>query len=477
MPLLEAAPGADIDEYDHTISATAAAVNIFNAIKKTGKAYNLGQGREQQEPPLQIRMAYAIASLLYVGKSMKDIATRKLSRAEAIAGLAETSTEYNAKHGGDDEVKTVAAGWMKRFFGLEGNASNTFVFQQLGRAVLEKAASTIRTMQCIPDENGMVVQPLVFIPATCWPMLSQSFIDFKHEEYQVNDAPQDENILNALREDKSGRPVLLYLNFPHNPTGRIMSEEELQRLVEGVKELNRERAASGLPPITLLFDTPYFHANPENEEKGKSFLKMGYEVLKRAGDVPYFVVASGSKAFGTAKPGLTFASMHDMFVKPFGAAITASIGGAYSPRFFEGVKKAFSEKYDATWLKHFRSMREKYVQNFRYLAGLVSEKLTGFAPCEGNPGMTSLWELDTTKYFNKIVTGAKGTWLIQNVKDFVEYLANEHNTVVVDNSTPAGAFVRVAQAAVANDNGFNGGARNLVAGCVVLEKAPVYKAV
>ncbi len=469
-----------IVELDRSKSATAGAVGLNDGLIAAGRTvYNLGQGREQQDVPLDIQAAYGFAFVSYVVKYIRNMVPDFLSRgADILLGEEKftpfpVSTKYNSDHGGDKEVRTVAAGWLNRFFGLEGDAGNTFVFQQLGRAVLKEAASTFRKVNCKADANDMVRRPLVLLPDSMWPMLSETMADFTPVEYDVNEDDQCDNMIEALftaLEPDPSREVLFYLNFPHNPTGRTMTPDELDRFITAIEKENEQRKSFGWAPITLALDTPYFHANPEAANDNDSLLQLGYERLKRNGSVPYFMIASGSKAFGTATPGLSFASLHDSLVKPFTAGITASIGGAYVPAFFEGVKKAFSKQYDASWLGHFRSIRTKYEQNRSYLVDAF-KSVAGASIAHGNPGMTSLIELDEETFLNRQVTGKLKTWDIRTVNDLVEYLANEHSVVVVNNSSAKGSFLRVAQATTL-DKGFRNGVDGLVAGLNTVAPAP-----
>lgn len=51
---------------------------------------------------------------------------------------------------------------------------------------------------------------------------------------------------------------LLCLNSPLNPTGTVISEEELRRICELILDENRRRAAASLRPLYLLYDQVYF---------------------------------------------------------------------------------------------------------------------------------------------------------------------------------------------------------------------------
>ncbi len=436
--------------YESHRGPTPAASVFAAALNKSGRdaVFNLGQGAEKQTPTelfIQAEADYLLnstgihtvlnlihstrtLSLINAGHSFTTIedAMQKVVRdiRKIQGGQDLQSPAYNPSLSGGAENEITAANFLNHMFGHNPTPSSTFVLNQQGRFGLGQAAILINQYGDKNSANN------VMVPSARWPMLDGIF--GRQHKFELTNYGVQENDLAGALETPDQFERVVYLNSPLNPTGRQTTAEEFSKILSTLESCN-----SNLPiedKIFLVIDDPYFHACDQRDadEEGSRFKTFIEGKLNSELHTPWIHILSGSKALATAEKGFSIMSCHDSIAADMRKQLGENGGLAYSRYEMAVMMNALSPKFYDTFLGHCASIREKYFTNFQSLTNYFNERVV-----KGDPSMTAVVAVDFDEIKDAKIDGLMGTWHIANQNDFIEYLGNEHGTVVVDNGVDA----------------------------------------
>ena len=404
---------------DRTLGPTPGATLFYRQLNaycasRNLPAYNFGQGAEIDQP--QGRIAAILAE-----------------------PAATTTTPTYPVNGGSETVRQAMAAWVKRMFGIDATAANTFVFGTQGRASLD----TVFKLMAYEARQKNVQKPALLLGDTHWPMLDQHmrFLGLEHVPYQMRSDNFPQAVLDALAADAEGRILGVYVNSPDNPTGIQRNAAQIKALMDGLENINKARKDSNRPLARMIFDTPYFMSCAQRDADAPSLLDTSFDgVLDNAGMLtPWYVDISFSKAYGFATPGLHTVIAHPAHAKSFADIVNTVYGNALEVSFADKVARILAPENDIEALAHFAMLRDKYTRNKETLAQYFGDYIV-----DGQPNMTCLMQLPED-FFGRAVKGkvVDQTYTINDMNDFLEYCGWEKNVVFVNNG---GRLARIAMA-------------------------------
>lgn len=416
-----------------TVTPTKAATDIFNEMARDGRsAVNLGQGREIEELNyLQTIYAQTRPSI---------------------------SSKYNAT---PQEFTDLCSDWLDRFMGIEASPANTFPMSGLGREGLDKV------LHWTHKNSGFRENAKVLVPDTAWPVVDNLLDDYglKSQTYDMNPDYIVSSIIASIRLDPD--ILAIYINSPHNPTGTVISHEQLAEIMDTLEVINETRPKERR--ISVILDNPYFHAAAQNTAADKPYLDCGFEDIFSADSAtPWATVQSFSKAFGMASPGFSIVATHPDMAEGLNARFTRTSLLGFSENMYEALGTILKPENDPIVLGHFESLHDKYVANRKTLE-------TELAPyvVDGAAGMTALLKLHEDIFTNRIVEDNDGNeFTLTNLDDVIEWLANKHDVVGVNNGVDAQGNLLLRLAAAAQPDVYERGIHSLKAGLETIKTAP-----
>jgi aspartate/methionine/tyrosine aminotransferase len=429
---------------DRDASPTTASTNLYNALVAAGaKPVNLGQGREIVELPLLQKLTI-----------------------EAFEQAIKGGRLINSKYGSPSaELNAASAAWLKRIMNVDTSKETTFTIENQGRGGLYAAFHLLASLAGFRNDGRFVV------PDTSWPMVSDQLNDFqlKPALYTMARGRYADHI-RAQLEAHGDAVVGVYVNSPHNPTGTLLTRADFEQIFAVLNAANSPAALEGRGgrKIGLVMDNPYPHAAPEITRAGQRGLDTGLDSFRQDQATPWIMPVSASKFFGTAEPGFTMIATHAAYAKPLAARLMRSVGiGFFSP-YFRALTATLQIANDSTVLDHFAILRAKYIAN----RGALKTALDT-AVVDGDPGMTALVTIDPQDFEGRLLAG-RGDELfpIDDLNDAIEYLANRHGVITVNNGMdPAGrALLRLA--AAEEPANYARGIAQLAAGFGEMREAP-----
>jgi aspartate/methionine/tyrosine aminotransferase len=277
--------------------------------------------------------------------------------------------------------------------------------------------------------------------------------------------------IRAQIEKHGDNIVGVYVNSPHNPTGTRLSKQEFDQIFAGLNEYNSGEHLKRRQgrKIGLIMDNPYPHAAPEvvrsENQKG---LDTGLDSFRQDQVTPWIMPVSGSKFFGTAEPGFTMIAVHSTYAKLLAARLIRSVGiGFFSP-FFRALTAVLQAENDDTVLNHFARLREKYIANRAAL-----EKVLGKSVVDGDAGMTALVKISSDDYLGRTMTTHDGlAFPINDLNDVIEYLANKHGVIAVNNGIDESGLALLRLAAAEEPANYEQGVNRLAAALNELRMTP-----
>lgn len=415
------------------VTPTKAATDIFNEMASAGKtAVNLGQGREIVQLPFLEQL----------------LAQRSMS----------ISSKYNPSPA---DFTALCADWLSRHMGIDAEAACTFPMSGLGREGLDKV------LHWTQKQAGFPKNAKVLVPDTAWPVVDNLLDDYGlgSETYDMSPGNLVSSITTAVRIDPD--VMAIYLNSPHNPTGTVISHDELAQIMDTLDVINAARPEGRR--ITVILDNPYFHAAPQNQEAGKPSLDCGFEDIFTADRAtPWATVQSFSKAFGMASPGFSIVATHPDVAKGLNARFTRTSLLGFSTEMYESLSEALSPENDDKVLGHFQALHDKYVANRAAL-----EQELGDYVVPGAAGMTALVKLDAATFLDRRVKDLNGQdFDLNDLNDVIEWLANKHEVVTVNNGIDSRGNLLLRLAAAAEPETYETGIKSLKAGLETIETAP-----
>lgn len=432
-----AAKGAsmsDLPRYKAEMGPTPAATQFNLDLKAAGvDTYNFGQGAEQDSPKAIVQEI--------ISRKLKGFKTQQEVNAY-VEQLFNLSPIYNTL-GASPDAKEATSEWLSRMFGIKGTAG---LFPNNGRAFLGHGWSWL-AQNC---REAMQPNPCVLVPNTRWPMIDAQT---KRKglglvDYQMGQTGIAEQIEESLSNGQGRTIAAVYINSPHNPTGMVVTPEEMKRVMAVLEKFNTDEkwlAARGGVKVALCIDNPYFHAlqrNTSNSTPG--YLDAGLaEVLQPNTATPWYAPFSFSKALATAERGATAFIAHPNVYSQLSKIITEDSGPAHDKNFMGVMAQIFAPEFDTAVLSYFSDLREKYIANHGTL-----KRVFGDAVVDWDGSMTCLIEV-SDDMFGRQVTGAKtGTRTIAKLDDFIEFLGQEYGVVTVNNTMKSGpSYLRIALAA------------------------------
>lgn len=174
-------------------------------------------------PPSGIRRLFDIAStmegVISLGIGEPDFITPWHIRNAGIRSLEKGRTQYTA-NSGLKELRREAALYMKRRFGLDYTEKNVLITVGGSEAIDLSMRAFIK-----PGDEVIVPQPsfVCYGPLARLCGATPVYIDLKEEDGFKLTAK-------ALKAAITGKTKLLVLPFPNNPTGSVLSREELEEI-------------------------------------------------------------------------------------------------------------------------------------------------------------------------------------------------------------------------------------------------------
>ena len=186
----------------------------------------------QQIKPSGIRRFFDLAetmdNVISLGVGEPDFATPWSIRREAILSLEKGRTHYTANSGLIGLRKAISD-YTKNRHNIEYNPNNEIIVTVGGSEAIDIA---IRSMVDVGDEV-LIVEPCFVCYAPLVQMCGGVPVSI---ETKVED--NFKLRANSLKEKISDKTKLLILPFPNNPTGAIMTREDLSEIVEVLKDTN-----------------------------------------------------------------------------------------------------------------------------------------------------------------------------------------------------------------------------------------------
>jgi len=429
---------------DRDASPTTASTNLYNALVAAGaKPVNLGQGREIVELPLLQKLTI-----------------------EAFEQAIKGGRLINSKYGTPSaELNAASAAWLKRIMNVDTSKDTTFTIENQGRGGLYAAFHLMASLAGFRNDGRVVV------PDTSWPMVSDQLNDFqlKPALYTMARGRYADNI-RAQLEAHGDAVVGVYVNSPHNPTGTLLARADFEQIFAVLNAANSPAALErrGGRKIGLVMDNPYPHAAPEITRAGQRGLDTGLDSFRQDQATPWIMPVSASKFFGTAEPGFTMIATHAAYAKPLAARLMRSVGiGFFSP-YFRALAATLQAANDTTVLDHFAKLRAKYIANRSSLKTAL-----GPAVVDGDPGMTALVTIDPQDFEGRLLAG-RGDELfpIDDLNDAIEYLANRHGVITVNNGLDTAGRALLRLAAAEEPANYKDGIERLAAGFGEMRQAP-----
>ena len=429
---------------DRDASPTTASTTLYNALVTAGaKPVNLGQGREIVELPLLQKLTI-----------------------EAFEQAIKGGKLINSKYGTPSaELNAASAAWLKRIMNVDTSKDTTFTIENQGRGGLY-AAFHLFASQAGFRKDGRVV-----VPDTSWPMVSDQLGDFqlKPALYTMARGRYADHI-RAQIEAHGDAVVGVYVNSPHNPTGSLLTKADFEQIFAVLNAANSGAALEkrGGRKIGLVMDNPYPHAAAEITRSGQRGLDTGLDSFRQDQPTPWIMPVSASKFFGTAEPGFTMIAAHAAYAKPLAARLMRSVGiGFFSP-YFRAIAATLQAQNDTIVLDHFAKLRTKYIAN----RASLTKALTN-AVVDGDPGMTALVKINTQDFENRLLPG-RGDELfpIDDLNDAIEYLANRHGVITVNNGLDSDGRALLRLAAAEEPANYAKGIERLAAGFNEMREAP-----
>lgn len=186
----------------------------------------------QEIKPSGIRRFFDLAetmeNVISLGVGEPDFATPWSIRREAILSLEKGRTHYTA-NSGLISLRKAISDYTKTRHNIEYNPNNEIIVTVGGSEAIDIA---IRSMVDVGDEV-LIVEPCFVCYAPLVQMCGGVPVSI---ETKVED--NFKLRANSLKEKISDKTKLLILPFPNNPTGAIMTREDLTEIVEVLKDTN-----------------------------------------------------------------------------------------------------------------------------------------------------------------------------------------------------------------------------------------------
>lgn len=167
-------------------------------------------------------IVHEMKDAISLGVGEPDFATPYHIREEGIYSLEKAKTHYTG-NAGLPELRTEISNFLNRRYGLSYEPKSEILVTVGGSEAIDLA---IRAMVCPGEE--------VIIPQPCYVSYEPCVILTQGVPVTIRLREEDEFRLTAeeLREAITDKTKLLVLPFPNNPTGAIMTEEDLRAVAE-----------------------------------------------------------------------------------------------------------------------------------------------------------------------------------------------------------------------------------------------------
>jgi aspartate/methionine/tyrosine aminotransferase len=429
---------------ERDVSPTTASTNLYNGLVASGaRPVNLGQGREIIELPLLQKLTIEAFE-------------------QAIKGGKLLHSKYGTPPA---ELNAASAAWLQRIMNVDATKDTTFTLENQGRGGLYAAFHLLASLA------GFRKDARVVVPDTSWPMVSDQLGDFqlKPALYTMTRGRYADSV-RAQLEAHGDAVVGVYVNSPHNPTGTLLTGTDFEQIFAVLNQANSDSALErrGGRKIGLVMDNPYPHAAPEIMRGSQRGLDTGLDSFRQDQATPWIMPVSASKFFGTAEPGFTMIATHPAYAKPLAARLMRSVGiGFFSP-YFRALTLTLQAANDTTVLDHFARLRAKYTANRTALTTAL-----GAAVVDGDAGMTALVTIDPQDYEGRLLPRHDGRdFPIDDLNDAIEYLANQHGVITVNNGMDGAGRALLRLAAAEEPVNYQKGIERLAAGIGKMRAAP-----
>lgn len=183
-------------------------------------------------PPSGIRKFFDIAAtmdgVISLGVGEPDFVTPWAIREAGIYSLEQGHTHYTANKGTKELLREICI-YLKRKYNLEYNPDNEVIVTVGGSEAIDLLIRAIIT----PGDEVLIPEPCFVCYKPCTIMAGGTPVTIQTEE-------KDEFRLTPEKvlEKITDKTKLLILPFPNNPTGAVMTKEDLEKIARIVKEHN-----------------------------------------------------------------------------------------------------------------------------------------------------------------------------------------------------------------------------------------------
>jgi len=171
---------------------------------------------------------------------------------EMIKGLNQGLTKYPIS-GGHPKLKNAIIQKLKIFNGIENIKPENIVVTHGGQEGLQLVFKLFEGKKA-----------LGFAPV--WSCVLENFIPYANTDFHQIPLEEDFSVNYEMLEREIKGAAFLYLNTPHNPTGKIFSKEEIEKIAEICKKNN----------TYILSDEAYEHITFDGK-KHFSAMQLDYE--------------------------------------------------------------------------------------------------------------------------------------------------------------------------------------------------------
>lgn len=405
------------------------------------KGYNLGQGAEKEKPSEVIDQLDA----------------------QTIDPDQMFNPVYPKMQGGRKDVHEEAAGFIKRYFGVDINEKGD---DQKQKAFLDVISAHGRmgllvtlmgTRIAIANSDNPDRKMKVAIPEFCWPMY-KTLLDMVGAEAVLYPNPGPDDDFNPADFEALKDVDHILVNPEENPSGALYSMSYMMGLKNWIEDNNQTRASNGQIAMAITLDCPYFGSRSANKnanvENGEFYYETSaiQEFIMNTVHTPANAVVPLTKFGATAEFGFSELIQNALAHKRNKGPLKSSVGLAGTDSELRVMAQYLEKRFDGPRLDFEESLRDKYAANRATLEAGMAD-VEGVSVFPGSPGLTGLLTVDLEQFFGKTVDGPlTGDYLIEDMTDIVEFLFLNYGVVTVNNGTKDGVgYLRVANAEFPED--------------------------
>jgi len=319
-------------------------------------------------PPSGIRKYFDLLNdmkdAISLGVGEPDFVTPWTIREAGIYSLEKGRTHYTS-NAGIFELRKQISNYLKRKYQLEYNPTNEIIVTVGASEAIDAALRSIVG----PGDEVIIPEPCFVAYKACVTFTGATPVCIRlRAEDQFKLTPE------LLKSAITDRTKALILQFPNNPTGAIMTREDLEKIVAILKDKN----------ILVISDEIYSELTYEGKHVSiASFPEMKDKTL---------VINGFSKAFAMTGWRLGYACGHKDWINAIFKIHQYGIMSAPTPAQYAAIEALSNGDNDVdTMVREYNRRRRVMVDGFRKAGFECFEPLGAFYvfPCIKSSGMTS----------------------------------------------------------------------------------------